>query len=712
MGTFTSLLQDLLQSLPSLQPQVYFKASLTALSHAMEDMVLVGKDQPLVIANFQQERFYRQETQRYHRIAERTDQVYVLAAPETDFMTAAVPYETIGLDPADLLAQEWHLVILAEKYSACLICREHAAPLNASALDSARQFQGFWTFDYQVSVEAADQLLQRIAAYRPDLQPKIAQARTRYQVKPTAPAAKAKAAKSKAVKSADAKLSVSLPERRSELDTELFTNRLVTYLQASQFKQVKAYEVISAQERRVRLINTITATVRQSLLPEDILSVTVQELGRVFADYRCILYRMPPIGEPWPDARIEPIGVEYEARPPALPSLQGHAWGIATHQTFQPLLSQGKTIAIADTERDLHIQADRQLQQQLQQAQVQACLLVPLCCQSIYFGTLELHGQGAQVWASEDIALVEAIATQAAVALIQARSHSNLMVLNQQLADLERTQNNLIAIVGHELRTPLSTIQVCLESLATEPDMPPEFQQSMLQIALGDSERLRCLVQDFLMLSRLESNLNPCQLEPLPLGETVELALAQLRRGKMSGDPESAARSGPQVIVNLPAALPLVLVDGELLSQMLFKLLDNACKFTPDSGTVTIQVQTSPLLAEPEPIASSSAACGPSSSADPSADSTVFNAHLAAQSPPKTLEVQIIDSGRGIELNRLRTIFTPFYQEENFLQRAFGGTGLGLAICHKIIQQMGGQIWATSAGRDQGSTFHFTLVIA
>jgi DICT domain-containing protein/signal transduction histidine kinase len=702
MGTFNSLLQGMLQSLPTLKPQVYFKASLTALSHAMEDMVMVSQDRPLVIANFQQERFYRQETKRYHSIAERTDQVYVLAAPETDFATAPVPFDTIALDPDDELAQEWHLVILAEKYAACLICREHAAPLNGSKLDSARQFQGFWTFDYAISVEAAHQLLERITAYRPDLQAKVDQARIRYQVMPTAVRAEPKAVQSKGAssKAAGSKGASSRaanskaaepPSRRSELDTELFTNRLVTYLQASQFKQVKAYEVISAQERRVSLINTITATVRQSLLPEDILSVTVQELGRVFADYRCILYRMP-LATALLGSSSEPIGVEYESRPQALPSLQGNAWGIATHNTFQPLLSQGKTIAIADTDRDLHIQSDPQLQRQLQHAHVQACLLVPLCCQSIYFGTLELHGATAQVWANEDIALVEAIATQAAVALIQARSHSNLKILNQQLADLERTQNNLIAIVGHELRTPLSTIQVCLESLATEPEMPQEFQQSMLQIALGDSERLRALVQDFLMLSRLESNLNPCQLEPLPLGETVELALAQLRRGSTtvasSSEDRLGRRSGPPVTVDLPAALPLVLVDGELLSQMLFKLLDNACKFTPASGTVKIQVLPH-RPAESEP------------SADP-----------AAQASPKTLEVQIIDSGRGIELTQLRTIFTPFYQEENFLQRAFGGTGLGLAICQKMIQQMGGQIWATSAGRDQGSTFHFTLVIA
>jgi len=81
----TSVLADLLQDQPQLRPQIYFKSSLTALSHAMEDQVLAGSDQPLVIANFQRERFYRQEAHRYRRISERTAQVYVLAAAETEF---------------------------------------------------------------------------------------------------------------------------------------------------------------------------------------------------------------------------------------------------------------------------------------------------------------------------------------------------------------------------------------------------------------------------------------------------------------------------------------------------------------------------------------------------------------------------------------------------------------------------------------------------
>lgn len=142
-----SLLRDLLQELPELRPQMYFKSSLTALSHAMEDLVLTEEDSPLVIANFQQERFYRQEIRRYKQIAQKTDQVYVLAAPEAEsgFAVDDHPYATIPLDASDSLALEWHLVIVGSSYTACLVCREQLT--NALPMDQARRFEGVWTFD-------------------------------------------------------------------------------------------------------------------------------------------------------------------------------------------------------------------------------------------------------------------------------------------------------------------------------------------------------------------------------------------------------------------------------------------------------------------------------------------------------------------------------------------------------------------------------------
>lgn len=247
----------------------------------------------------------------------------------------------------------------------------------------------------------------------------------------------------------------------------------------------------------------------------------------------------------------------------------------------------------------------------------------------------------------------------------------NLQQLNQQLIDTKQTQINLIAIVGHELRTPLSTIQICLESLEEEPNMPLKYQQSMVKTALTDSERLRKLIQDFLLLSRLESKLTTWQLEPLDVSDSIAFAITHLQTA-------SQPRLLPTLIVEVPPELPLAIADGEALFQLLSKLLDNACKFTPPTGTVTLKVKTVTAFQKP------------------------------LQSQPM-LEIEIVDTGCGIEPYQLETIFERFHQAENFLQRAVGGTGLGLAICRQLVEQIGGQIWAMSQGKDKGSQFYITL---
>jgi DICT domain-containing protein len=457
--TSTSLLHQLLQELPQLKTQIYFKASLTAISHAIEDLVLCGDEKPLVIANFQQARYYRQEAKRYQRIAQIADRVYILAVPETDFTAHNTNYATISLDPTDELTQEWHLVIIGEKYAACLICREFAAPIDTADLDSARQFRGFWTFDRPICNTVAKLLGDRIADYRPDLAEEIAENTERYRLE-------------------------QIPVTTTEINARLFAERLTNYLQASQSRQNRAYRKLTR--------------------------------------------------------------------------------------------------------------------------------------------------------------------------------------LNHQLRELERAQTNLIAIVGHELRTPLSTIQICLESLTTEPDMPARFRLAMLDTALQDAERLRKLVSNFLLLSRLEGNLTNWQLEPISIADAIAVAVSNLMRLDRT----------PAITVDVPAQLPLVMVDGEAVSELLAQLLDNACKFTPASGQIEI------------------------------------GARIVPQSSHSVVEVAITDTGRGLEPKQLERIFDRFYQTEGFLRRTAGGVGLGLAICQRIVERLGGRIWATSAGLDCGSVFYFTLAIS
>jgi DICT domain-containing protein/signal transduction histidine kinase len=652
----TSVLASLLEALPHLRQQVYFKSSLTALSHAMEDQVLAGSHPCLVIASFQRERFYRQEAHRYRRIAQRTPQVYVLAAPETDFKNSSEFYETVAFEPEDALSLEWHLVVIGPQYANCLLCKERITPVadsTNSEIDPSRRFEGIWTFDRNVSILAAELILNRIQIYRPELAAKIAEAKTQFL----------------------GQSSQALAPPENAINPDPFVQRLVTYLQAGQYKLLKAYRSIYAQEQKERLVNSITAAIRRSLNPDEILQVAVKELGQALGSDRCLIYRCKATDSV---AKIsnEFLKIEAEKQTNLNPAL-GHTWLLQDNRLFQEVVKSGESVYVKDTEEDPRLKSSSKsktaklpstiLKNLVKQFGIRSWLMVPVLYQGQLLGMVELHhcGMMPYEWKNDDLAMVEAIATQVGVALIQAEAYANLEDLNQQLEALDRTRSNLVAITGHELRTPLSTIQVCLESLASEPDMSPELRQVMLNTALTDAERMRKLVQDFLTLSRLESGRVEWHPEALSVQECVELAISNIRARRTEGE-------RPKITVDIPEDLPLVRADGEWLVEALAKLLDNACKFTSPQGEVTIRtrVNGSPML-----------------------------------------EVTVSDTGRGIEPNRLEDVFDRFYQEEGALRRTTGGTGLGLAICRQIVKGWGGEIWADSAGKDQGSQFHFTVPI-
>ncbi len=641
MSLAVSVLRELLEAFPNWRPQMYFKSSMTALSHAMEDLVLAGEEEPLVIATFQQERFYRQETQRYKRIAQKSQQVYVLAAPETDFSNCSEAYEMVAFEPTDALTQEWHLVVIGQTFTSCLSCRERTnygeTRTFSGTSDNNRRFEGIWTCDPKLSQKAAQILLSRILIYRPELESKIQEAQKKYL-------------------QAQKKISKLVRLESLRVNPDPFVERLIAYLQAGQYKLIKANSSLAIKEEKERLINSVTAAIRRSLNSEEILQVAVGKLGEGLSICRCLIYRCTER-----DSQVE---IEYEFIKQGNTSLKGQTWRLEKNPLFEKIIQSKEALNIDDVSNDPRV---NQLQDLVKSCSISAWLVVPILYQGKLLGVVELHqcNPNPIAWKAEDILLVDAIATQVGVALIQAEAYANLEDLNEQLAALDRTRSNLVAITGHELRTPLSTIQVCLESLATEPDMSPELRQVMLNTALQDAERMRKLIQDFLTLSQLESGRIKWRPEPLSISECVDLALSHLKA--LSRD-----KTIPAIINLVEPNLPLVQADGEWLVEVISKLLDNACKFTSAEGIVTLAV---------------------------------------SDHQKHTLAVTIADTGRGIEPNLLETVFERFYQEEGALRRSTGGTGLGLAICRQIVNGWGGEIWAESAGKNQGSQFHFTVPI-
>ncbi|ELS00478.1 histidine kinase,histidine kinase,GAF domain-containing protein [Xenococcus sp. PCC 7305] len=646
-----SLFKHLVTAYSHLRPQMYFKSPLMALCRAMEDLVLAGDDAPLIIANFRLGQFFRPEMRRYQRISQITDQIYIFvdSTQQSDIEDTTEKqsnYRAIALGATDIAIEERHLVIVGQQYTACVIGREQGE--NDDFIDQGKRFEAFWTFERNICHAAAKWLLDKIAVAHPELTENLRQTRELYN------------------------LSLKTPTRKfllatQSVDLEIFTQRLVTYLQAGQYKLFKAYQVIATAERKERLINSISSALRSSLDPQEVLQITVNELGKLFPHCRCLLYRLKE--------QDSSVTIECESAAPEMTSLVGEKWLLSNNPLFVAAQATNGALAINNAESNVYIKKNEFLQAKISQAQIRSWLLIPIRYQDNLLGMLEIHygGVAEHKWQAADIALVEAVSTNVGVAIAQASAYTDLVELNHQLEIIERIQSNLIAIVGHELRTPLSTIRIFLESLAEEPEMPVAIRTAMLNTALGDTERLRQLIQDFITLSKLETGNVYRRIEPLQLDYAI--ALAQRRIESIY---QNAAK--PEIEAKLPKNLPIISADAEGLVEVLVKLLDNACKFTPETGKVAIQAK----INHPESNLSSEA---------------------------RTLEIVIADTGRGIEPSQLEKVFDRFSQTESYLRRSVSGVGLGLAICRQIIQNMGGTIWATSEGENQGSQFHFTIPV-
>ena len=394
---------------------------------------------------------------------------------------------------------------------------------------------------------------------------------------------------------------------------------------------------------------------------KNVLSATIKELGKMFPDCRCLLYRL--------EAEKEVI-VEHESSPGYMSSLLGQYWSISDNPFFSLARNRDSVLIVNNVTDSSHISKHPALRQKIVEAAVHSWLIFPIRDRDRLLGGIELHSQNKQhQWRSQDVGLIEALANSIGAALSQVDVCQNLVDLNTRLASVERVQSNLIAIVGHELRTPLSTIKICLESLATEPTMSAAAKTVMLDTALQDTGRLETLVQSFLTLSKLEIGKAYSNIESTDLIYAVNLALCRIQTTERIKDL-------PKIEVKFPTQLPLVLADIDGLIEVLIRLLDNACKFTPTDGKITISV----LNREDD-------------------------------SRRQQLEVIVSDTGRGIESSQLTTIFDRFSQSEDYLRRTANGVGLGLVIARKVIEAMGGKMWAQSEGENRGSQFHFTLPI-
>lgn len=160
---------------------VYYKNTLVALCHALEDCILTSHSQPLVVTAFQRGKWYLQEADRYHDMAQKSSQVVIMAASDTGFTlhpTSKLPnVDLVALNHNDPVAQEWHLMIFSPSYTAMVLCQELSDAdyevTGQPGADLERKFYGFWTFEPGLVQETVEIAIAHINSYNPELAQKL-----------------------------------------------------------------------------------------------------------------------------------------------------------------------------------------------------------------------------------------------------------------------------------------------------------------------------------------------------------------------------------------------------------------------------------------------------------------------------------------------------------------------------------------------------------
>ncbi len=239
-------------------------------------------------------------------------------------------------------------------------------------------------------------------------------------------------------------------------------------------------------------------------------------------------------------------------------------------------------------------------------------------------------------------------------------------MISKQVGELKESDSlrrELVTNVSHDLRTPLTSMQGYLETLAVKKDLTEKEKQEYLDRAIEHSDRLRRLIADLFELARLDAHEVKAHPEPFALGE---LALDVFQKFRLL-----ASDRGVELVSDPDPHLPFVIADIGLIERALENLIKNAILYTPRGGTVTLTIL-------------------------PGRDQ---------------LALEIADTGKGMREEDLPHIFDRYYRADTAQEDTADGTGLGLAITKRIVELHGGTIDVKSElGR--GSVFSFHLPVA
>ncbi|MDQ3823976.1 MAG: ATP-binding protein, partial [Actinomycetota bacterium] len=271
---------------------------------------------------------------------------------------------------------------------------------------------------------------------------------------------------------------------------------------------------------------------------------------------------------------------------------------------------------------------------------------------------VSINRGGEEVWLSLTEAVMRDPAGQVAGRIFAFRDIS---------ADryVEELKSDFVSAVSHELRSPLTSIYGFAETLLRQDVLfGEEERRTFLGYIASESERLTAIVDALLNVARLDSGDLQVTLDPVNVNAVVAEAVASVE--------ETGGLNGHRFVVDVPTEPVTAKADRDKLRQILGVLLDNAVRYSPSGGTVTV----------------------------------------AARRNDDTVEIEVADEGIGIPVHEQERIFRKFYRAEGGARaRGTGGTGLGLFIARGLVSAMGGRIWVSSA-EGEGSRFAFELPLA
>ena len=322
-------------------------------------------------------------------------------------------------------------------------------------------------------------------------------------------------------------------------------------------------------------------------------------------------------------------------------------------------VTEGQLIMTSDSLADPRITYPADFRERLEQAGYRAILAVPLSVEGQTVGVLAVGDVAGRAFTDGEVHLVQAFAAQAALAFAHARLFEQARRGRAEAERASRAKDELLAMLGHELRNPLGAIVSAARVLGT-PGLPEDVDRRARDVVARQSSHLAKLVDDLVDAGRMLTGKVALERQRLDLTRLVTRAVGTLTSDGRTLEHRMESRFEEGVEVD---------ADPLRLEQAITDLVSNALKYTPAGGTVRLTVRREQA-------------------------SAVF---------------EVADTGQGIDAELLPRVFDLFVQGGRGLERKGGGLGVGLTLVKRLVELHDGTIQAASAGSGQGSVFTMRL---